>query len=323
MAAGPSERSQIVTSNASTSFVQRWWTYQQERFPLLAHGPLIAAFSFCAVSYSAHLRTGIAVMPSWPVLLVAFLSCLLFFAQLRIADEFKDFEEDSRYRPYRAVPRGLVSLRSLGLIFSFAAVTQLLLALLLNPAMILLLLIPWVYLFAMCYEFGAREWLKARPITYLWTHMLIIPLVDLYATGCDWLAASHSAPQGLVWFLLASFFNGIVIELGRKLRAPRDEEEGVVTYTVLWGTIRAPLVWLTMMLLTGLIALQAAALTQTVDLVIWPLATLWIFSAVVTLQSIRRADQLRGFLFERLSGLWTLGLYLGLGALPLVIHPLS
>jgi len=89
------------------------------------------------------------------------------------------------------------------------------------------------------------------------------------------------------------------------------------------GAIRAPLIWLTMMLLTGLIALQAAALTQTVDLVIWPLAALWMFSAVVTLQSIRRADQLRGFLFERLSGLWTLGLYLSLGALPLVIRPFS
>jgi hypothetical protein len=27
--------------------------------------------------------------------------------------------------------------------------------------------------------FCVRDWLKARPITYLWTHMLIMPLVDL------------------------------------------------------------------------------------------------------------------------------------------------
>ena len=26
----------------------RWWIYQRERFPLLGHGPLIAAFSFSA-----------------------------------------------------------------------------------------------------------------------------------------------------------------------------------------------------------------------------------------------------------------------------------
>src|SRR5690242_577270 len=38
--------------------MNRWWTYQKERFPLLAHGPLIAAFSVSAVSYSALLRRG-------------------------------------------------------------------------------------------------------------------------------------------------------------------------------------------------------------------------------------------------------------------------
>src|SRR5262245_11209983 len=34
----------------------RWWTYQRERFPIFAHGALITAFSFSAVSYSALLR---------------------------------------------------------------------------------------------------------------------------------------------------------------------------------------------------------------------------------------------------------------------------
>ena len=38
--------------------------------------------------------------------------------QLRLADEFKDFEEDSRYRPYRPVPRGLVSLRDLAWVWA-------------------------------------------------------------------------------------------------------------------------------------------------------------------------------------------------------------
>ena len=38
----------------------------------------------------------------------------VFFLQLRIADEFKDFAEDSRFRPYRPVPRGLVTLTELG-----------------------------------------------------------------------------------------------------------------------------------------------------------------------------------------------------------------
>lgn len=34
----------------------RWWIYQRERFPIFAHGMLIAAFSFCMVAYSALAR---------------------------------------------------------------------------------------------------------------------------------------------------------------------------------------------------------------------------------------------------------------------------
>ena len=91
----------------------RWWTYQRERFPILAHGILIASFSFSAVCFSSLLR-GQTELPRLSSIFVAFVTAFLFFLQLRIADEFKDFEEDARYRPYRAVPRGLVTLRELG-----------------------------------------------------------------------------------------------------------------------------------------------------------------------------------------------------------------
>src|SRR5438128_2648399 len=111
----------------ATNMANRWWVYQRERFPILGHGLLIAAFSLSAVSYSAILRGGDA-MPTGLAAAVAFVSCFLFFLQLRIADEFKDFEEDARYRPYRPVPRGLVRLRELAAVAIVAAATQLALA---------------------------------------------------------------------------------------------------------------------------------------------------------------------------------------------------
>jgi 4-hydroxybenzoate polyprenyltransferase len=300
---------------AQMPFVRRWWTYQRERFPLAAHGPLIAAFSFCAVSYSRMLR-GEPGLPPWPALATAFVICLLFFLQLRIADEFKDFEEDSRWRPYRAVPRGLVGLRALGVLFALAAAVQLGAALLLRPPLALLLLLPWTYLAAMSHEFGAREWLKARPVTYLWTHMLIMPLVDFFATGCDWLASGAAPPAGLGWFLAASFGNGIVIEFGRKLRAPSDEEEGVQTYTALWGTVRAPVCWLLMLVATAVCATMAAIPLGCAPLLAGILSLL-IAAAVAAFIGFRRAAVSgSGKRFEILSGVWTLALYLGLGALP-------
>src|SRR5579862_4811635 len=143
----------------------RWWTYQRERFPVFADAPVIAAFSFSAVSYSTLIR-GAHNFLAWKPCVVAFGSSFLFFLQLRIADEFKDFEEDSRYRPYRAVPRGLVTLRELGVLGVCTGLAQLGLALWLDPPLVQLLALVWVYLTLMSKEFFAGEWLKARPIVY-------------------------------------------------------------------------------------------------------------------------------------------------------------
>ena len=120
----------------------RWWVYQRERFPLFAHGPLVLAFSSSAVCFS-HLLRGQNNWPALASVVVAFATCLLFFLGLRIADEFKDIEEDTRYRPYRPVPRGLVTLRELGWVGAAVAVIQLALALWLAPGLSLILLAAW------------------------------------------------------------------------------------------------------------------------------------------------------------------------------------
>ena len=167
----------------------RWWIYQRERFPVFAHGPLIAAFSLSAVCCSSLLR-GDFRLPSSLSLLVAFGTALLFFLQLRIADEFKDFEEDARHRPYRPVPRGLVSLQELGIVGVLSAVVQLGLAWMLRPELALLLVFVWFYLALMSKEFFVGSWMKSRPLFYMISHMAIVPLIDLYATACDWWPAA-------------------------------------------------------------------------------------------------------------------------------------
>jgi hypothetical protein len=293
----------------------RWWIYQRERFPLAAHLPLIAAFSGSAVGYSALLR-GREAFPVWGALLVAFPTAALFFLQLRIADEFKDQEEDRRYRPSRPVPRGLVHLRELGAIGLGGALAQLALALAWQPALSLLLAGVWLYLGLMTCEFFARAWLKARPLTYLWTHMLIMPLVDLYVTAVDWLPARGLPPRGLAWFLLVSFFCGTVIEIGRKIRAPTDEAQGVPTYTALWGRPAAVGAWLGAVLLGGIGALLAARRIGSAwaqgCLLAPPLAA----AAFAGWRFLRQPDSGRSWPFEPLSALWVLLTYLGLGVVP-------
>ncbi len=247
---------------------------------------------------------------------VAFITCLLFFLQLRIADEFKDAEEDANYRPYRPVPRGLVSLRELGVVFVGAAAIQLLLALLYAPVLVVVLLIAWLYLALMSVEFFARDWLLKRPITYLWTHMLIMPIVDFYATACHWIPSGQKPWIGLGFFLVASFCNGLVIEIGRKLRQADGEEEGVPTYSKLWGLQQAAWVWLACMSATAAFAVMAANLIDFALPVAVALCVVFLWALI----SVLKAKQTPTKTFELISGTWTLVLYLSLGIVPFVMR---
>jgi hypothetical protein len=296
--------------------MNRWWTYQKERFPLLAHGPLIAAFSASAVSYSALLRRGAAPAPR--AFLIAFGVSLGSFALLRIADEFKDAEEDARFRPYRPVPRGLVTLRELGRVGAGIAGLQLLLAAETGWPLIGLLFVTWTYFGLMSREFFARTWLKARPIVYLFSHMLIMPLIDWFATGCDWVRAGEGMPPGLFWFLAASFCNGIVIELGRKIRAPEQEEAGVETYTFLWGRPVAVGAWLAAQGATLACALVAASRIGFATPVGVVLGVLGLGAVMLGLRFVATVSGRLAKTIELYSGIWTLGLYLMLGIVPLL-----
>jgi 4-hydroxybenzoate polyprenyltransferase len=298
--------------------MKRWIVYQRERFPLAGHGALVAAFSVSAVSFSVLVRGSIE-LPSGTSILVAFVTSLLFFLQLRIADEFKDYEDDARHRPYRPVPRGLVSLRELAWVGAGAAAIQLALAIVLAPSIIWLLAVAWVYLALMTREFFARDWLKRHAVVYMTSHMLILPLVDLYATACDWwVAGLRFPPAGLYWFLIVSYLNGLVIEIGRKTRVPADEEPGVETYSALWGTGGAVRAWLLAVLVTAFAAWRAAARIGTEQPMLLLLALLVTSCALVAHRVVGRGAAGSGKAIERMSGVWTVSMYLGLGVAPLV-----
>jgi len=298
----------------------RWWIYQRERFPIFAHSPIILAFSLSAVSYSALLR-GATALPGWKPCAVAFGCAFLTFLQLRLADEFKDFEEDSLYRPYRPVPSGLIRLRELAWVWAGCVALQLALALWLAPRLVYLLAITWMYLGLMSKEFFVGRWLKARPILYMVTHMAIMPLVDTFTTACDWVPKGYSRPpRGLLWFILVSFFNGIVLEIGRKIRSPSDEETGVETYSFLWGRRNAIVAWLGAMTTTAGLAVAAA------EGIGFGVPAMVLLGAPLLCAGLLGARFLRagtpgfGKHIETMAGVWSLVLYLSLGVIPIALR---
>ncbi len=300
-------------------FTTRWRIYFSERFPPLQHGVLIAAFVIGAMGYSARLQEHPG-FPGLTPILCAFVTTFLFFLQLRVLDEFKDFEDDARWRPYRPVPRGVVTLRALGWLWVIAAVIQLALAAMFTRSLVLMLLAIWAYSGLMAVEFFVRDWLKAHPVAYMASHMVIVPMIALFITAFDWLPHGHPDSR-IGWLLAMSYFGFCVIEIGRKVRAPADEEAGVETYSALWGRRNAVAAWLAVMALTGALAVAASRLVGTsLATLAYALGFLAI-SLGVAVDFLRDPLPGRGNRLQVLSGLWTLGIFLVPGLAPWLLHP--
>lgn len=297
--------------------INRWWIYQKERFPIVLNGLLIAAFSFAAVAYSAALRSS---FPQFISISIAFCVSFLFFLQLRIADEFKDYEDDRRFRPYRPVPRGLVSLRELGWLGVLSGLIQIGLSLFLNPNLGAFLVLTWLYFGLMSQEFFVRDWLKAHPIIYMLSHIVIMPLIGLYATACDWFLVDKTLPLEIGGFLGVSYFNGLILEIGRKIRAPKDEEVGVETYSYLWGRRRAVFAWLSLCSATTVLGLIAATVINCLVPVGLVLVSLLIASSAMAVRFLQYPISQNGKRLEMISALWTLLVYLSLGVAAVLFH---
>ena len=295
--------------------LRRLWIYQRERFPLAAMAALALLLAAAAMLFSARLRG--APLPAAGALCAAAASVFLVFIQMRVFDEFKDREDDARYRPYRPVPRGLVSLAELRGVQIAASAGMIVIALALDARLLWLLAALWGYLLLMAVEFFAPVWLRARHFAYLVSHIPFGGLIALYASAFEWLPRGAHPHPALLLLAAAVLFDSTLLEIGRKIRAPRDEETGVATYSHVWGPTRATLAWLAafaLLLVFGLLAAHATGDGATFTLLMAPLA---LVAGLCALRYLRRPENAKAF--EPVSGVVSLALFTALGPLPVLL----
>lgn len=299
------------------NFIKRFNIYQKERFPLAGYIFMIGAFSFSAVSYSRICR-GVEGFIEWPVFLLGIFTTLSLFLLVRIFDEFKDNEDDVKYRKYLPVPRGLISLKELFYVGTVIVIMQIAVNIYF-PKMFIIYLVVIGYLCLMGKEFFVADWLKKHQFWYVTSHMFIIPLVDVYASGLDWLLAGVAAPLGLLYFFAVSYMNGIVLEIGRKIKPLEYEEEGVISYTKLLGQKGAPLTWLACLVGTLVFAILAAHYGGYGIQMFWVLLGLFAICAApaILYLTMKTQTQKVAKYVEYASAFWTFGMYLSLGGIPM------
>lgn len=306
-----------VAEENSAGFLKRLWIYQRERFPIFGHGILVASFSFSAIAYSRICR-GAEGFVSWKTYLVGIVTTISLFLLVRIFDEFKDAEDDARYRKELPVPRGLISFRELAIMGVIVALIQIGVNAVFFPKMLIIWSVVIAYLLLMGKEFFVADWLKKHQFWYVVSHMFIIPLVDIYASGLDWLLEGQPAPKGLIFFFAVSYFNGLVLEIGRKIRTPEKESEGVLTYSSMLGANKACFYFISLLLVTMALAMAASWFAGYGWIAYAILSFFFVLCAMPAILFLNKKTKPLSKMIEIAAGIWTIAMYLTLGGVPML-----
>lgn len=308
--------------NPHGSFLYRFYIYQKERFPFIGYIFLVGAFSFSAISFSRMCRGVDGFIDLQPFLVCLFNTLTLFFL-VRIFDEFKDQEDDALYRKYLPVPRGIISLRELKYIGATVFVLQVVVNSIFYPQMLLLYFFVMCYLLLMGKEFFIGDWLKKHQFWYVTSHMFIIPFIDIFASGFDWHLSNIDPPAGLLIFFCISYLNGIVLEIGRKIKTPESEEVGVLSYTRLIGSKKAPAFWILILFVTMLFAYAGAWYAGLGAIAYIVFTLLFLICSLPAILFIKSPTIRSAKYIEYFSALWTFGMYLTLGGIPMFLKLLG
>ncbi|CAK0754149.1 putative 4-hydroxybenzoate polyprenyltransferase [Azospirillaceae bacterium] len=311
-------RNKAGKSKRPPSLIRRLCRYQAERFPLASHMPLIFAFIFGVLSFCDALspidanNKSNALTPTHAVVLCIIVATAFF--QLRISDEFKNFETDLRHRPHRPLPRGLVTRQELGATAAALMILQGSLTALNASSALPLLLALWIYGGLMWVEFFVGDWLKTRTSLVVFMRAMIMPLIALFVLS--WSDRAFSCLYSVPAIATLAFANGLILEIGRKIRTPADERTGIRTYSFLWGLKRAIHTWAASIMLSATALIFLGQLAGATVITIGRGLTLPSIVAAIAIYAIlRRPAPGRGKLIAAASGLWTLVSFILLGVI--------
>ena len=213
------------------NFIKKWYTYQKERFPIATYGLYILCLSFAAFFYNTKM---LEIESNVGVFITMFVVAFLQFLMVRIIDEFKDYEEDKKYRPYRPVPRGLIKLKELRTLFVICILIQFVLTLIVNPFSLIFLLVLWIMFILMTKSFFMKKLVDKHILLEVALDEILLPTLMLY------LSSFIKLDITILWrLLLLSYVVSWIIEIARKVRCKKDEEKGVKTYTAVFGIPKA------------------------------------------------------------------------------------
>ncbi len=197
----------------------------KERFPPVPYTLLVVLFYGSAVAVARGIGGG--GVEAWPGALVV----LLVFFHLRVFDEHKDAEADAEAYPERLLTQGVVTRSLRGSLAAGAILIEAAVSVFLGTAALAAWAATFAFTLAMRAEFGLGEWLRRRMVLYALTHNPVTALLAVYAWACS---GAGWSPRFLAYIGFASL-GSLAFEVGRKVRLPHEEIQGVESYTTALG----------------------------------------------------------------------------------------
>ncbi|WP_026749021.1 UbiA family prenyltransferase [Leptotrichia trevisanii] len=337
--------SNINSKKSIIQNIKNFKIYLNERFPLGKNSFFVLIFTLSGYIYTSLLynskimylfTNGIKIGIFQYKIIALFIIIFMFFFQLRITDEFKDYEEDLKYRAYRPVQRGVISLKTLRKIGIATVIIQIMLAHVIDPEIIYFMIFVWIYMFLMAKEFFIKKWLTKRILIYALSHVVIMVFITLVIVEATQYIVPknifdvfilqryrHNIDFALIPLFALNYLNGIVLEIGRKTRRADEEEHGVQTYSKLWGRKKAVIILSLLFIIEYFFVILGLAHTYEKYFLFSGLTLLIIFIISIYFMVKFLKKDLSGKIVETVSGLWIIFSSMSMGLLPYLFFSLT
>ena len=341
-------QSNINSKKSMIQNIKNFKIYLNERFPLGKNSIFVLIFTLSGYIYTGLLYNSkiinqifskeIKVPMPWHKIAALFIIIFMFFLQLRITDEFKDYEEDLKYRAYRPVQRGVITLKALGKIGIATVIIQIILAYVIDFKIIYFMIIVWFYMFLMAKEFFIKEWLTKKILIYALSHVVIMIFITfVIVNAAQYIVLGeaenifkfvalqryrHNIDIALIPLFTLNYLNGIVLEIGRKTRRADEEEHGVQTYSKLWGKKKAVVILSLLFAVEYFLVILGLSYTYEKYFLFSGLTLLIILIISIYFMIKFLKKDLSGKIVESVSGLWIVFSSMGMGLLPYFVFSL-
>ena len=337
-------QSNINSKKSIIQNIKNFKIYLNERFPIGKNSFFVLIFTLSGYIYTSLLynskimylfTNGVKITIFQYKIIALFIIIFMFFFQLRITDEFKDYEEDLKYRAYRPVQRGIISLKALGKIGIATVITQIILAHVIDPEIIYFMIFVWIYMFLMAKEFFIKKWLTKRILIYALSHVVIMVFITLVIVEATQYIVpknifdvfilqryKHNIDFALIPLFALNYLNGIVLEIGRKTRKADEEEHGVQTYSKLWGRKKAVIILSLLFIIEYFFVILGLAHTYKQYFFFGGLTLLIILVVSIYFMVKFLKKNLSGKIVETMSGLWIIFSSMCMGLLPYLFFSL-